>query len=57
LIIKKNIFDLGSYDGADGLMLALLNPNDIIYAFEGNPAQCVIIKKIRKLLKIYIKKS
>ena len=57
IITKRNIFDLGSYDGADGLMLALLNPNDIIYAFEANPAQCVIIKKNKKIIENLYKKK
>ena len=57
MIIKKNIFDLDSYDGADGLMLALLNPNDIIYAFEANPSQFVIINKNKKIIENLYKKK
>ena len=54
---KKIIFDLGSYDGSDGLMLALLNPNHLIYAFEANPKQCIIIKKNKKIIENYYLKN
>ena len=43
---KKIIFDVGAFDGSDGLMLALKNKNHIIYAFEANLDQYKIIKKI-----------
>jgi FkbM family methyltransferase len=51
--IKKYIFDLGAYDGADGLMLALLNPTHNVYAFEANPEQCKIIRKNKKIIESF----
>lgn len=38
-------------------MLALLNPNHIIYAFEANPDQCAIIKKNKKIIENLYKKK
>tara|TARA_B100001996_G_scaffold325594_1_gene271567 strand:+ start:313 stop:1083 length:771 start_codon:yes stop_codon:yes gene_type:complete len=35
---NKIIFDVGAYDGIDGLALAIKNPNFLIYAFEANPS-------------------
>ena len=35
---NKIIFDVGAYDGIDGLALAIKNPNFFIYAFEANPS-------------------
>ncbi len=40
---NKIIFDVGAYDGIDGLALAIKNPNFFIYAFEANPS---LIEKI-----------
>ena len=34
--MKLAIFDIGSNDGLDGIILALLNPSSIIYSFEPN---------------------
>ena len=49
--IEKNIiFDVGAFDGSDGLMLALKNKNYFIYAFEANPDQYKIIKKNKSIL-------
>ena len=49
-IEKKIIFDVGAFDGSDGLMLALKNKNYFIYAFEANPDQYKIIKKNKSIL-------
>jgi tRNA1(Val) A37 N6-methylase TrmN6 len=46
MLFNKFIFDIGAFDGADGLMLALKNKDHMIFAFEANPEQCNIIKKI-----------
>ena len=46
MLFNKFIFDVGAFDGADGLMLALKNKNHMIFSFEANPQQCHIIKKI-----------
>jgi FkbM family methyltransferase len=34
--MKLAIFDIGSNDGLDGIVLALLNPSSIVYSFEPN---------------------
>ena len=52
MLFNKFIFDVGAFDGADGLMLALKNTNHMIFSFEANPQQCHIIKKKHKLIKI-----
>ena len=50
----KNIFDIGAYNGMDGLCLAIINPNANVYSFEANK---FLIKKIKnnklKLEKIF----
>lgn len=33
----KAIFDIGAFDGLDGLMLSMLNKDKIVFAFEANP--------------------
>jgi len=45
MLFNKFIFDIGAFDGADGLMLALKNKNHMIFSFEANPEQCRIIRK------------
>jgi FkbM family methyltransferase len=40
---NKIIFDVGAYDGIDGLALAIKNPKCTVYAFEANP---VLFEKI-----------
>ena len=54
---KKIIFDVGAYDGADGLMLALKNPYYLIYAFEANPEQYKIINNNKNILENRIGKK
>ena len=49
---NKIIFDVGAYDGIDGLALAIKNPNFLIYAFEANP---VLIERIN-LNKVLLEK-
>ena len=56
--IKQNIiFDVGAFDGCDGLMLAKKNKNFFVYAFEANPDLCKIIKKNKILLEKRIGKK
>jgi FkbM family methyltransferase len=56
--IKQNIiFDVGAFDGCDGLMLAKKNKNFFVYAFEANPDLCKIIKKNKILLEKRIEKK
>jgi FkbM family methyltransferase len=50
MLFNKFIFDIGAFDGADGLMLALKNKDHMIFAFEANPEQCNIIKKNKLIL-------
>ena len=54
---KKAIFDVGAFDGADGIMLALKNKNYFVYAFEANPYQYNIIKSNKKILEKRIGKK
>ena len=53
---ENNIFDVGAFDGLDGLILALKNPNIMVHAFEANPDLIKVIKtnkdKIEKYKKI-----
>lgn len=55
---ENNIFDVGAFDGLDGLILALKNPNIMVHAFEANPDLIKVIKtnkdKIEKYKKIKI---
>jgi FkbM family methyltransferase len=50
MLFNKFIFDVGAFDGADGLMLALKNKEHLIFAFEANPQQCSIIKNNKSIL-------
>lgn len=50
MLFNKFFFDIGAFDGADGLMLALKNKDHMIFAFEANPEQCNIIKKNKLIL-------
>jgi len=49
---QRHIFDVGAFNGTDGIALALKNSNIMVHAFEANPE---MIKKIR-LLKNKIEK-
>ncbi len=40
---KNNIFDVGAFNGLDGLILAIKNPESMVHAFEANP---ILIKEI-----------
>ncbi len=48
---QRHIFDVGAFNGTDGIALALKKSNIMVHAFEANPE---MIKKIR-LLKNKIK--
>jgi len=37
MLFNKYIFDIGTFDSADGLMLALKNKNHMLFSFEANP--------------------
>ena len=54
MIYKKNIFDVGAYNGIDGLALAEKNPDTLVNAFEANKD---LIKTINKLKKKLIQKN
>ena len=59
MINENNIFDVGAFDGLDGLILAIKNPNMMVHAFEANPDLIKVIKnnknEIEKYKKIEIK--
>lgn len=46
----SHIFDVGAYNGIDGLALAIKNPNSMIHAFEANPEMIFKIKLLKKKL-------
>ena len=46
MLYKKNIFDVGAYNGTDGLTLALKNSDTFVNAFEANTE---LVKGIKKL--------
>ena len=48
MTFKNNIFDVGAFNGLDGLILALKNPNIMVHAFEANPVLIKIIKINKK---------
>lgn len=56
---KNHIFDVGAYNGLDGIALALKNKKSMIHAFEANPELIKTIKenkkKIEKFLNVDIK--
>lgn len=45
---KDHIFDVGAFNGLDGLILALKNKDMMIHAFEANPFLIKLIKKNKK---------
>ena len=48
MIYKKNIFDVGAYNGVDGLALAEKNPDTLVNAFEANKDLIKVILKLKK---------
>ena len=50
---KKHIFDIGAYDGLDGIIMAIKNPDILIHAFEANPEQIKKINFNKKKIKNY----
>ena len=55
MISENNIFDVGAFDGLDGLILAIKNPNIIVHAFEANPDLIKVIKTNKKKIEKYKK--
>lgn len=53
--IKNNIFDVGAFNGLDGLILALKNQNVIVHAFEANPDLIKVIQNNKKKIEQYKK--
>ena len=45
---KEHIFDVGAFNGLDGLILAIKNKNMKVHAFEANPELIKIIKRNKK---------
>ncbi len=52
---KNHIFDVGAFNGLDGLILALKNKNMMVHAFEANPALIKIIKKNKRKIEKFEK--
>ena len=52
---ENNIFDVGAFDGLDGLILAINNPNTMVHAFEANPDLIKVIKNNKKTIEQYKK--
>lgn len=55
MVDKNNIFDVGAFNGLDGLILALTNPKIKVHAFEANPDLINIIKINKKKIENYKK--
>ena len=52
---KNNIFDVGAFNGLDGLILAIKNPESMIHGFEANPNLIKEIKKNKKKIEFFKK--
>ena len=55
MIYKKNIFDVGAFNGLDGLIMAIINPKIMVHAFEANPELIKVIKNNKKKIENYKK--
>ena len=51
----RAIFDIGAFNGLDGLLLSIFNKKTKIYAFEPNPFLMETIKKNKKTLEKKLK--
>lgn len=49
---KKNIFDVGAFNGVNGLALAVKNPDTLINAFEANKNLIKTINKLKKKIEL-----
>lgn len=54
---ENHIFDVGAYNGVDGLALAINNPKFLIHAFEANPELIDTIKENKKKIENYKKEK
>ena len=52
---NHHIFDIGAFNGVDGLALAVNNPYFLIHAFEANPELIDLIKENKKKIESYKK--
>lgn len=52
---RNNIFDIGAFNGLDGLALAIINPKIMVHAFEANPDLIKLIKINKKKIELYKK--
>ena len=48
---NEHIFDIGAFNGLDGIILALKNKEMMVHAFEANPELIKTIKDNKKKLK------
>ena len=55
MVYKEHIFDVGAFNGLDGLILALNNSNMLVHIFEANPEMIKIIKKNKKKIENFKK--
>ena len=55
MVYKEHIFDIGAFNGLDGLILALKNSNMLVHIFEANPEMIKIIKKNKKKIENFKK--
>ena len=53
----NTIFDVGAFNGLDGIILALLNPKITVHAFEANPYLIKTTSLIKRKLKLIKKKK
>tara|TARA_B100001996_G_C18646803_1_gene587726 strand:+ start:605 stop:1372 length:768 start_codon:yes stop_codon:yes gene_type:complete len=51
---KKNIFDVGAFNGVNGLALAVKNPDTLINAFEANKSLIKTINELKKKIELRI---
>ena len=54
---NHHIFDVGAFNGLDGIALALQNKNVMIHAFEANPSMIKIIKNNKKKIEDFLGKK
>ena len=51
----KHVFDIGAFNGLDGLILAFKNKDTMVHAFEANPNLIKVIKKNKQKVEEYKK--
>ena len=54
---KNHIFDIGAFNGLDGIALAVKNSKVMVHAFEANPEMVKTIKENKTKIEKFIKKK